>query len=75
MYRVWGADIVNMSVATEAALANEADVPYAAVAMSTDYDSWKDDEEAVTWDAIAAVAAENAHNVLTLLQHVIPRLG
>ena len=43
--------------------------------MSTDYDSWKDDEEAVTWDAIAAVAAENAHKVLTLLQHVIPRLG
>ncbi|MCH5276512.1 MAG: S-methyl-5'-thioadenosine phosphorylase [Desulfovibrionaceae bacterium] len=75
MYRVWGADIVNMSVATEVALANEAGVPYAAVAMSTDYDSWKDDEEPVTWDAIAAVAAENAHKVLTLLQAVIPRLG
>lgn len=75
MYRVWGADIVNMSVATEAALANEVGIPYAAVAMSTDYDSWKDDEEPVTWDAIAAVAAENAHKVLTLLQRVIPRLG
>lgn len=75
MYRVWGADIVNMSVATEAALANEAGIPYAAVAMSTDYDSWKHDEEPVTWDAIAAVAAENAHKVLTLLQRVIPRLG
>lgn len=75
MYRMWGADIVNMSVATEAALANEAGVPYAAVAMSTDYDSWKDDEEPVTWEAIASVAAENAHKVLTLLQRVIPRLG
>lgn len=75
MYRIWGADIVNMSVATEVALANEAGVPYAAVAMSTDYDSWKDDEEPVTWDAIAAVAAENAHKVLTLLRAVIPRLG
>ena len=75
MYRVWGADIVNMSVATEAALANEAGIPYAAVAMSTDYDSWKDDEDPVTWDAIAAVAAENAHKVLTLLRAVIPRLG
>ena len=75
MYRIWGADIVNMSVATEAALANEAGIPYAAVAMSTDYDSWKEDEEPVTWAAIAAVAEENAHKVLTLLQTVIPRLA
>jgi len=75
MYRVWGADVVNMSVATEAALANEAGLAYAAVAMSTDYDSWKDDEEPVTWEAIAAVAAENAHRMLALLTRVIPRIG
>ena len=38
MFRMWGADVINMSVAPEAALANEAGIPYAAVAMSTDYD-------------------------------------
>lgn len=75
MFRAWGADVINMSVATEAALANEAGIPYAAIAMSTDYDSWKDDEEPVTWEAIAAVAAENAHRVLALLTRVIPRLA
>ncbi len=75
MYRILGADIVNMSVATEAALANEAGLPYAAIAMSTDYDSWKDDEEPVTWEAIAAVAGANAEKVLALLLRVIPRLG
>lgn len=75
MFRAWGADVINMSVATEAALSNEAGIPYAALAMSTDYDSWKDDEEPVTWEAIAAVAAENAHRVLTLLTRVIPRLA
>ena len=75
MFRAWGADIINMSIATEAALANEAGVPYAVVAMSTDYDSWKDDEAPVTWDAIAAVAAENASKVLKLFRHVIPRLA
>ena len=36
MFRSWGADVINMSIAPEAALANEADIPYAAVAMSTD---------------------------------------
>jgi 5'-methylthioadenosine phosphorylase len=74
MFRAWGADIINMSIATETALANEAGIPYAAVAMSTDYDSWKDDEEPVTWEAIAKVFAENAARVTTLLTRVIPRI-
>jgi len=72
MFRAWGADIINMSVATEAALANEAGIPYAAVAMSTDYDCWKTDEEPVTWDAILAVFNENAKKVTTLLVDAIP---
>lgn len=75
MFRAWGADIINMSIATEAVLANEAGMPYAAVAMSTDYDSWKDDEEPVTWEAIVAVAEENANKVLRLFEHIIPRLS
>ena len=52
MFRLWGADVINMSVATECALAAEAGIPYAAVAMSTDYDCWKTDEAPVTWDEI-----------------------
>jgi 5'-methylthioadenosine phosphorylase len=72
MFRIWGADIINMSVAGEVALANEAGIPYAAVAMSTDYDCWKDDEEPVSWDAILAVFRKNAEKVTNLLLHVIP---
>lgn len=75
MFRAWGADIINMSIATEAALANEAGIPYAAVAMSTDYDCWKTDEEPVTWDAILAVFNENAKKVTTLLIDVIPLIA
>jgi 5'-methylthioadenosine phosphorylase len=67
MFRTMGADIINMSIATETILANEAGVPYAAVAMSTDYDSWRADEEPVTWEAIARVFAENAAKVTALL--------
>ena len=75
MFRSWGADVINMSVATEAALANEAAIPYAAVAMSTDYDCWKTDEAPVSWDDILAVFNENAHHVKKLLVNAIPRIG
>ena len=74
MFSAWGADIINMSVATETALANEAGIPYAAIAMSTDYDCWKTDEESVTWEAILKVFADNAVKVTTLLRNVIPKI-
>lgn len=74
MFRAWGADVINMSVATEAALANEAGIPYAAVAMSTDYDCWKDDEEPVSWEAILAVFKNNAEKVTSLLLRAIPKI-
>ncbi|MCL1945589.1 MAG: S-methyl-5'-thioadenosine phosphorylase [Chitinivibrionia bacterium] len=71
MFRSWGADIINMSIATEATLANEAEVPYAAIAMSTDYDCWKTDEEPVSWDAICKIFAENVDKVTQLLKSSI----
>ncbi len=74
MFRLWGADIINMSIATEAVMANELGIPYAAVAMSTDYDSWKVDD-AVTWEAILAVAQDNAEKVLELFRRVVPKLA
>jgi len=74
MFRNWGADIINMSVSTETALANEAGIPYAAIAMSTDYDCWKTDEEPVSWEAISKVFAENAQKVTELLKSVIGKI-
>lgn len=74
MFRTWGADLVNMSTAPEAILANEIGIPYAAVAMSTDYDSWKEDEAAVSWEEVLKVFGENVNKVLRLLQEVIPRI-
>ena len=74
MFRAWGADIINMSVAPEAMLANEAEIPYAAVAMSTDYDCWKDDEAPVSWEEILEVFNKNADKVKKLLVTVIPKI-
>ena len=63
-----------MSIATETILANEAGVPYAAVAMSTDYDCWKEDEEPVNWETILKVFTQNAQRVINLLIKTIPEL-
>jgi len=75
MFRQWGADIINMSVATEAILANEAAVPYAVVGMSTDYDSWKEDEAPVSWEEVSRVFSSNAAKVTTLLVDVVPEIA
>lgn len=71
MFQMWGADVINMSVAPEAILANEAGIPYAAVAMSTDYDCWKTGEDPVEWAAILEIFGKNVENVKKLLLNTI----
>jgi len=41
MHRLWGGDLIGMTAMPEAKLAREAELPYAMVALVTDYDSWK----------------------------------
>jgi len=74
MFRGWGADVINMSIAPECILSNEAGIPYAAVATSTDYDCWKTDEAPVTWDDIMKVFGENVEKVTKLLVNTIPKV-
>ena len=74
MFRIWGADVINMSIAPETILANEAGIPYAAIAMSTDYDCWKDDEAPVTWEEILEIFGKNVNNVIKLLTRTINKL-
>jgi 5'-methylthioadenosine phosphorylase len=67
MFRSWGADLVNMSLAPEIMLACEAGIPYATIAMSTDFDSWKKDEEPVSWEEVIRIFKLNIVNVSNLL--------
>ncbi|WP_109259687.1 S-methyl-5'-thioadenosine phosphorylase [Hyphobacterium indicum] len=60
LYRSWGCDVIGMTNMPEARLAREAELPYAAIAMVTDYDSWKADEAAVDVPAVLAVMKQNA---------------
>ena len=74
MFRLWGADVINMSVAPECILANELEIPYAAIALSTDYDCWKTDEAPVTWEDVIKVFNQNVKNVIQLLTKTISDL-
>ena len=44
MYRSWGCDVIGMTNMPEAKLAREAELPYATIAMVTDYDCWRENE-------------------------------
>lgn len=74
MYRAWGADIINMSALPEAKLAREAEIDYQMICMSTDYDCWRVEEEAVTVETVMQNMVNNGHNAKKLLLAVLPSL-
>ncbi len=74
MFRLLGGDVINMSIATEAVLANEAQIPYAAIAMSTDYDCWKEDEPEVKWEDVMTIFNKNVKHVINLIKNVAKEL-
>jgi 5'-methylthioadenosine phosphorylase len=74
MFRSFGADIINMTTVPEVILAREAGICYVSIAMATDYDSWREGEESVTWEMILKIMEHNAENVKKLLLEAIPKI-
>jgi 5'-methylthioadenosine phosphorylase len=52
-YRAWGGDVIGMTAMPEAKLAREAELPYALLGMVTDYDCWREGEEADVAEIVA----------------------
>ena len=69
------AHVINMSTAPEAILAKEAEIEYAVIAMSTDYDCWKISENPVTWEEVKEVMNQNSENVKKLLIKTIEKIS
>jgi len=67
MYRQWGADVIGMTALPEARLAREAELPYALLAMVTDYDCWRESEEGVEVEEILKVLHDNADKARSTL--------
>ena len=74
MFRMWGADLVNMTVAPECILANELGLKYAAIAVVTDFDCWKTDEPPLRVEDLIAVFGRNVDNLARLFIAVLPEL-
>ncbi|MCX5717300.1 MAG: S-methyl-5'-thioadenosine phosphorylase [Nitrospirae bacterium] len=74
MFRSFGADVINMSTVPEVILAREIGICYQTIAMSTDYDCWKEGEEPVTWEMIVSIMNKNSENVKKLLLKTIEKI-
>lgn len=70
LYRQWGLDIIGMTACPEAFLAREAEMAYAIMAHVTDYDVWREGEEAVS----AASVFETFHHNLEIAQQALVSL-
>jgi 5'-methylthioadenosine phosphorylase len=75
LYRSWGCDLIGMTAMPEAKLAREAELPYAVVAMVTDYDCWHPEHDHVTVDDVVRVLTQNADKARALVKRVAPLLG
>ncbi|EEC12506.1 methylthioadenosine phosphorylase MTAP, putative, partial [Ixodes scapularis] len=72
MFRSWGCHVINM---TTVVLAKEAGLLYAAIALPTDYDSWRTDLAHVDVKQVLETMKENSERALRILRAAIPSIA
>jgi 5'-methylthioadenosine phosphorylase len=72
--RQLGFDVIGMTNLPEAKLAREAEIALATLAMVTDYDCWKIEEEPVTAETVVGHLHANAARAKNIVARVIPRI-
>jgi len=65
MFRLWGCDIIGMTMYPEIVLAREAEICYISIAMVTDYDVWA--EKPVSSDEVMETMQANSVNFKKLV--------
>ncbi len=73
--RQLGFDCIGMTNLPEAKLAREAEIALATLAMITDYDCWKIEEEAVTAESVIAHLHANVAMAKKIVAHAIPQIS
>lgn len=74
LYRSWGADVIGMTALPEAKLAREAELPYATLALVTDYDCWHASEPEVSTAAVVDVLKANTELAYRVVAELASRL-
>lgn len=72
--RQLGFDVIGMTNLGEAKLAREAEIAFATLAMVTDYDCWKVEEEPVSAQTVLGHLTHNVEVARQILQRVIPQI-
>ncbi len=72
--RKLGFDVIGMTNLAEVKLCREAEIAVATMAMITDYDCWKVEEEPVTAAAVGAHVSANAAAAKAIIARAIPRI-
>jgi 5'-methylthioadenosine phosphorylase len=75
LYRSWGADVIGMTNLTEAKLAREAEICYATLALVTDYDAWRETEQAVSVETVIAILGENSAAARRTMREAVARVA
>ncbi len=75
LYRSWGCDVIGMTNMPEAKLAREAELPYATVAMVTDYDCWHEEVAVVSVTDVLKVLHGNAKKAGALVSAITRRMS
>ena len=71
IYRKWGVDVIGMTNVTEAKLAREAEICYATIALSTDYDCWHVSEDDVTVEAVIQIIKQNVDTAKKIIRDAV----
>lgn len=74
LYRSWGCHVIGMTAMPEAKLAREAELPYSLVGMVTDYDCWREGEEAVDVSHVIAQMGANAEGARKMVMDLLRSL-
>jgi 5'-methylthioadenosine phosphorylase len=69
-----GYDVIGMTNLGEAKCSREAEIAYSTMAMITDYDAWKTDEEHVTVDMVVANLRKNAEQAKAIIKRVLSQI-
>ena len=69
-----GYDVIGMTNLGEAKCAREAEIAYATMAMATDYDCWKTDEEHVTLEIVIANLHRNADTAKKIVAQAVAKI-
>ncbi len=72
LYQSWGADVIGMTNLQEAKLAREAELCYATIALSTDYDCWYEGHDSVTAEMVIQTLFKNVEKAKQVLNRVVP---